>query len=276
VSWLRRHPILCFVVITYAVTWSAWLALAAAGRVVTVGTEPLYLVGLLGPLVGAVVTSALRGQLPHLLARCFRVRVGLRWWLVAIGVPTAIAIAVWLGSTMIATFGIAHERHRDFGAFTGYPHVAPLALWVLLIAIGGIGEEAGWRGFLLPATQRRRTPVAASLVVGAIWTVWHLPALLICDTYRAMPVAMFPMFVVGIFSASIFLTWLFRRAHRSVPVVAAFHGTYNLFSGTRGAAGVLAALETTAVVVAAVILVVREIRGVRRGHASPADLVTVG
>lgn len=272
-SWLRKHPSACFLIITYAVTWTAWLALAAAGRVVTIGAEPLYLIGLVGPFAGAIVTSAIRGTLGDLLARCVRVRVGLRWWLVAIGMPAAIAAFVWLGSMGIATFGIAHEVHRDFGQFNGYPHVAPLALWVLLVAIGGIGEEAGWRGFLLPAVQRRRTPLAASLLVGACWAVWHLPAFLILDTYRRMPLAVIPVFVVGIFAASIFLTWLFRRAHRSVLVVAAFHGTYNLFSGSTGARGVLAAIETVAVIVAAGILVVQEIRGTRRGHPSQRDLV---
>src|SRR5512143_1471838 len=58
-SLLRRHRIICFLVITYAVTWGAWIPLAVTGYDVTIGFEPWYLIGLLGPLIGALATTAL-------------------------------------------------------------------------------------------------------------------------------------------------------------------------------------------------------------------------
>ena len=53
-------------------------------------------------------------------------------------------------------------------------------LFALLVSIfldvGGVTEETGWRGFALPLLQERTTPLAASLIVGALWGIWHFPA----------------------------------------------------------------------------------------------------
>lgn len=269
-AWLRRHPIGCFLVVTYAVTWSAWLSLAFAGRIVAAGFAPLYLVGLLGPATGAIVTTAILGEpggLRRLLARFVRIRVGLRWWLVALALPLGVAALTGLGALTVATFGFGFDVTRDFGAFTGFPVTSPVVLWLMLLVINGLGEEAGWRGFLLPELQRRWSPVGASLIVGALWALWHLPALVIAQTYRAMPVAMIPIFLVGIVSGSVFLTWLYNRGRSSILLVAVWHATYNLLSGTHGARGALAAIETTVVMAIAAALLVQELRTMRRGDA---------
>ena len=53
----------------------------------------------------------------------------------------------------------------------------PLALLAsIFLDIGGVTEETGWRGFALPLLQARMTPLAATLIVGLMWGVWHFPA----------------------------------------------------------------------------------------------------
>ena len=265
-SWLRHHRLACFLIVTYGVTWGAWLSLAAAGRTVGPGFEPLYLLGLVGPLIGAVVTSALStGGLHDLMLRITRIPKT-RWWLVALGVPLAIAVVTLAGSLLIATFGIGFRTDRDFGAFTGFPLTSPIMLWLLLIVVGGFGEETGWRGFLQSHLQRGRSPLTASLMVGGCWALWHWPAFLICDTYRALPIAVIPIFFVGILAGSVFLAWLYDKSGGSILVVAVWHGTYNWLSGSMGARGALAAIETMAVIVLAVVLIsARRIPGSRHG-----------
>jgi len=256
-TWLRHHPVACFLTVTYAVTWGAWLSLAAAGHTVGAGFEPLYLLGLLGPLIGAVVTSALRaGGLHDLMLRFTRIP-RTRWWLIALGLPLAIAAATLVGALIIATFGIGFRTERDFGAFSGFPLTNPLVLWFLLVVVNGFGEEAGWRGFLQSRLQDRRSPLTASLVVGACWALWHWPAFLITETYRQIPPAMLPVFFLGLLAGSVFLAWLYNRSGGSILVVAVWHGTYNLLSGSVGARGALAAIETIAVIVLAIALIVR-------------------
>jgi membrane protease YdiL (CAAX protease family) len=267
--WLRQHPILCYLVVTYGVTWAAWGSLAAAGHVVTVGFVPTYWLGLLGPLIGAVVTSAIvaRGDgVRDLGARMVRGRVGSRWWAIALGLPLGVAFVTYAGAWIVATFGFGFATGRDYGAFNGFPATSPLALWVMLIVVNGFGEETGWRGFLLPHLQRRWSPLTSSLIVGVCWAVWHIPAFFITETYRQMPVAVIPMFFVGLVSGSVFLTWLYNRGGSSILLVAVWHGTYNWLSGSVGARGALAAIETTVVMIVAGVLLVQELRATRREH----------
>jgi membrane protease YdiL (CAAX protease family) len=53
----------------------------------------------------------------------------------------------------------------------------PMALLAsIFLDVGGVTEETGWRGFALPTLQNRMTPLAATLIVGLMWGVWHFPA----------------------------------------------------------------------------------------------------
>ena len=271
---LRRHPIACYLAITFAVTWGAWLPLAITGRGVTIGFSPIYLLGLVGPGIGAVVTTAIvagTAGLRALGARMLRVRTGTQWWSIALGLPLAVAIAIGALALLIATFGIASlHRWADFGAFNGFGVTSPLVLWLALVIVNGFGEETGWRGYLLPHLQRRWSPLVSSLIVGAVWCAWHVPAFFITETYRQMPPAMIPMFFLGVMSGSVFLTWLYNRGRSSILLVAVWHGTYNWLSGSVGARGALAAIESTAVMALAVIVVIQELVAIRREHRGQA------
>jgi uncharacterized protein len=276
---LRRHRVACYLGVTFAVTWGAWLGLAAMGRTVTAGFSPLYMIGLVGPLLGAVVTTAIVGGrrgVRDLAAQMLRVRVGMRWWGVAAGLPLVIAATTYIVLTAYSMFmfaPVALPTTATLGQLTGFPITHPIVLAGLLIAINGFGEETGWRGFLLPALQRRWSPLVASLIVAVIWAAWHAPAFLINANYRAMPVAMLPMFFAGLVCGSLFLTWLYNRGSGSIALVAVWHGLFNLMTGTVGAGGALAAVESTAVMAIAIGLLVRAEAGAVSdppGHARRA------
>jgi len=273
-SLLRRHRIICFLVITYAVTWGAWIPLAVTGYGVTIGFEPWYLLGLLGPLIGALATTALvtgRPGLRDLVSRMVRVRVGLRWWGIALGLPLAVAAVTYVLLTAYSIFLFAPVQLPSWatlGRFNGLPITNALGAWVLLVVVNGFGEETGWRGFLLPHLMRRWSPLVASLVVGACWVTWHVPAFWITETYRQMPAAMIPVFFIGLVSGSVFLAWLYNRGCSSILLVAVWHGTFNLLSGSVGARGALATTETTVVMVVAAVLIIQELRATRREQAA--------
>jgi membrane protease YdiL (CAAX protease family) len=268
--WLRRHPIACYLGITFATTWGAWVPLAVTGRVVTICFAPIYLIGLVGPLAGAVATSAIvagAAGVRALVARMLRIRAGARWWAIGPGTLLALALVLALGGYMIATFGIGHEHGwRDFGAFNGFPVTAPLGLWALLVLVNGLGEETGWRGYLLPHLQKRWSPLTSSLLVGAIWSVWHVPAFFLSETYRQIPVAMIPAFFIGLLGGSVVLTWLYNRGRSSILLVAVWHGTYNWLTGSVGARGLFAAAESTVVMGIAAVIVIGEIVAIRHDH----------
>jgi membrane protease YdiL (CAAX protease family) len=74
------------------------------------------------------------------------------------------------------------------GTITDFPFdpwygVLPMFAAALLI---GPVEEIGWRGVALPLLQRRYAPLWASLILGALWGLWHLPAFLLRAPGRAL------------------------------------------------------------------------------------------
>lgn len=271
-NWMRQHRVLCFLVTTYAVTWGVWIPLAVSGAGVTIGFAPWYLTGLLGPLTGALVTTAIVGgrrDLRELLLRIIRARVDMRWWAIGFGLPLAIAAATYVVLVAYSMFLLAPVQlpsRVTLGQFDGYPITNVIGTWALLVLVNGIGEETGWRGFLLPQLSQRRSPLAASLIVGVFWAIWHIPAFWITESYRQMPSTMIPVFFVGLMSGAVFLAWLYNRGRSSILLVAVWHGTFNLLSGSVGARGALAAAESTVVIVIAAVLVIQELRASRREH----------
>jgi NAD(P)-dependent dehydrogenase (short-subunit alcohol dehydrogenase family) len=137
---------------------------------------------LLGPAVAAVLVTAWtmgRPGIHDLLARMARWRVPPRWWL------AALSPAAFLGLALIAmaAAGKPLPGVADFGRFSGIPAIG-LAGVLLLITVGALGEETGWRGYALPQLQRRFSPLTSSLIIAVLWFGWHLPQFFVIATYR--------------------------------------------------------------------------------------------
>jgi membrane protease YdiL (CAAX protease family) len=76
----------------------------------------------------------------------------------------------------IATaFAVAAARFAGDGAAFTPSDAVPLAIGMQIIT-GAVGEELGWRGFLLPRLRKYYGPVTAAWVMGSLWSLWHVPA----------------------------------------------------------------------------------------------------
>ena len=96
---------------------------------------------------------------------------------------------------------------------------APLALSFLALTLKvGIGEELGWRGWLLPKLMANQNPIKATLWVAVIWAVWHIQFFL--NTWQIL----IP-FLVFIFSVAIILTWLWHKVHGDILLIAIAHAS---------------------------------------------------
>ena len=104
---------------------------------------------------------------------------------------------------------------------------------------GGVGEEPGWRGFLLPTLQERYSPLIASLVVWFFWALWHLPLDVtgyVGNTFAAY----LDNRLVRLLPLTVIMTWLYNRSGGSVLTTAVFHTSMNTFpSFLPSAAGVV-------------------------------------
>jgi membrane protease YdiL (CAAX protease family) len=162
-------PILAFIVLVNTVTGLACLLLRstfAAGHLwafftflfVTVWSPTVIALALSFFFEGASGARNLLGSLFR------RFSENNPWYLIGVLVPVA-AVA----STIIIA------RHLHAGA--NFIPLAALPMTVgLQIFTGAMGEELGWRAFLLPRLERRLSPRVAALVMAITWALWHLPA----------------------------------------------------------------------------------------------------
>lgn len=161
-DWVLRHPFAAFVGAAYAISWSLW-AIALAG-----GGDVPFLMGVLGPPAAAVlVLWRTGGSLRGWGASLVRWRVPLRWWAYALGLPALLYAVVSLVLQVLGSpvdWGLALDRAPAYAA-----------TWLFVLVLGGALEEPGWRGFGLPHLLESHTPVRATLLIGLVWGVWHVP-----------------------------------------------------------------------------------------------------
>jgi uncharacterized protein len=231
---LRRYPLVIFFVLAFVFTWANWIprALSSRGLLDLAVPDFLSLVAGYGPALAAIiVTSLVNGKagLRQLYRRLVQWRVALQWYVVVLFLPA---------TTMLTALGL----HLLFGGVTssvtdstslqlGLPD-APLwqqtLLLMLMFTLGfdGLGEEIGWRGYALPKLLTRHSALVASLILGALWALWHLPyALTLGSVMSSRP---FYSFVPGMLASAILFTWIFNNTKGSILMAIVFHAAGNV------------------------------------------------
>jgi membrane protease YdiL (CAAX protease family) len=253
-----------FVVLAYVFAWAWAVPLAINGSTVEQGSGwPTHVPSLLAPLLAAIAVVSFyegRGGVGELIRRMSRWRFSPVWWLVVLS-PLLI-----LGLT-VAAMGLAGQElpaWADFARFGGLPVYGVLPTVLLVLALNGFGEEAGWRGFLQDRLQRRFDPLPATLIVAVIWAAWHAPFFFILSTYSGFDAMTLVMFPLGLASGAVVLTWLYNHTGRSILAVALWHAFYNMAVATAGATDLIQGVVTAIVMVAATVLIAAEVLVQRR------------
>jgi membrane protease YdiL (CAAX protease family) len=231
-----RHPVRSLALgylLAFAVPWTVWGTLIAEQRGLLGWHVPqamAFWIGLpLACIVGAVAGGGKAG-LADLVGRVLAWRVGWRWFGIAVLLAAGIPAVVALGARAAAI--PTPSDVLPLGQ-------VPLSLLVEILLFW-LTEEAMWRGFALPRIQLWLAPGPASLVVGVLWALWHLPLFAIVGSFQAgLPLAGF--FVLTVATA-IVLGWLYERTGGSVPACAVYHGIVDV---TFAATGVLTAAPAT-------------------------------
>lgn len=96
-------------------------------------------------------------------------------------------------------------------------------------AFFALGEELGWRGYLLRALSNRKF-LTVSLIIGFVWGLWHFPLILIGHNYPQHPIAGVGMMIVLCILLSPVMTYIVIKS-KSVITAAIFHGTNNAIAG---------------------------------------------
>jgi membrane protease YdiL (CAAX protease family) len=210
---LKRHPLLTYFVLVYVLAWAFWIPLA----LIHPFSNVLNALGDSMPsLLGILLTALFSGtsSLSELFGRLGRVRVPLIWyavvllllpalWLIAVGIPTLLGLAT------ITSPG------AGFIVFTGG---------------AGIAEELGWRGFALPRLQARQSALTASLLLGVLWGLWHLPwRIALGLPLTAAGLVQFLIYYPLMLTAwSVLMTWVYNNTRGSLLLMVLFHAFGNM------------------------------------------------
>ena len=149
-----------------------------------------------------------------------------RWLLVGMFLP------ILLGLIMFGSAWISGVAPLDVSKLTHVFSLSFIRTFFLLLGLNcfaALGEELGWRGFLVPELSRCMNFTGLALLSGTIWTVWHFP-LIIFGTYHGsgpLWLSLF-FFIPSVINAGVVLAWL-RLASGSVWVAVLFHGFWNYF-----------------------------------------------
>jgi membrane protease YdiL (CAAX protease family) len=224
-SVVKRHPLITFFVLAYALAWILESPLVLLGDSLT-HTQGLILVILASnvpSVLGIVLTAMLlgRGALRKLLGRLLPWRVNPIWYLVVFLGPVALVGGVVALNALVGgpalSLGMPLLGVAFFLAFSIFPGSA-------------LGEEIGWRGYVLPRLQTRMSALSASLFLAPIWALWHLPLWLAGwlheDPFKTPSI--YAGFVVSAFAMSVITTWVYNSSGGNLLMVVLLHATVNL------------------------------------------------
>ena len=168
----------------------------------------------LGPLFAALFVSIKRGAVRD----TFRMRNSpswLKWTVLALATPLALR-----GLAAALTAGLGLELSK-----WAYPPQLPTQVAALIVF--PLGEEFGWRGFAYPRLKERFGPIGGSLIVGTMWSLWHLGYMVNMNTGELAWIEQLES-LISLPLYSVILTWFFEKARGSVAVAIAFHGAAHL------------------------------------------------
>ncbi len=190
------------------------------------------------PAFAAFATCALFGINLATLGWSWRPARYVAWaYVIPILYALPVYIVAWAairGSFAFSDF--ASPLASAFG-FPDWPRATALFLAIPCYAILGVisstaralGEEIGWRGFLLPRLVQQTGFTWGCLLSGCIWAVWHYPGLLFAD-YNAgtRPAFALTCFTLMVIADSYIMGWM-RLKSGSLWTAAVMHASHNLF-----------------------------------------------
>lgn len=209
-SFIKRHPQITF--------WGiAWTTSFFGFYMRALYPSDLWLFFIYGSFLGgALVTGIADGRegLKTYFSRIVRWRVGVKWLVIALLTPLVLRLAAFGLNVAMGAKILVNVQLPELGdAIFGF-------LFILIVV--ALGEEPGFRGFALPRLLEGRSALSASLILGVLHTIWHLP-LFITGEDAAIPTTMI------IISGAILNTWLFNNTNGSVFIAMFLHASVNLW-----------------------------------------------
>jgi membrane protease YdiL (CAAX protease family) len=241
-AYVKWKEVILYVGLAYGLAWawSGFFLFPYLGNLLTQSTTPTDMVERLGP--AATLGTMLTPMIAAFIMRIFVSKEGVKgslgllrspkYYLAALVIPAVFVTAV----VLITTQAVVIPGGAPVGEFRWSEATWPVYLMLLVIALPvtlfTFGEEYGWRGYLLP----RLLPlgeIRASVLIGVIWGVWHLPLILAGLNYPGVSIWLaIIVFTFVTVALSFTYTWFYVASSGSVLIAAVFHASFNNFADT--------------------------------------------
>jgi membrane protease YdiL (CAAX protease family) len=220
---------LYFFIIALGFSWLFWIPAAFVKE--DIPNSPwviLLYVGGLGPALAGILLSHLNtgsSTRKDYWSRVFDPKriAGIWYLIIFLSYPLISVLLIFLTNGQI-------QLTDEFRSTLSQP-ISLLPFILFLYIFGPFPEELGWRGYALDGLQSSLNPVLSSLVLGVIWSIWHLPLFLMRGTYQyklGLGSLEFWVFILSAVVISIFFTWIYNNNQRSILSASLFHFSVNL------------------------------------------------
>ncbi|MCK6581539.1 MAG: CPBP family intramembrane metalloprotease [Anaerolineales bacterium] len=226
-QWIQQHPLFTYFFLAYAFSWIVFIPYVLGERGILQGNYTFfYILHVFGPAIAAIViTSVIAGKagLQELRQRIQKTHVSSKWYLfILLGIPALVMLGI------IVQPGVALSSFKGFttSMLAGYP------IFLVSTFFGvGLGEEPGWRGFALPRMQKQYSALWGTLLLGVLWSCWHLPDFLTASkgggegTGWITFLTNFPVFTLAVVSLAVIMTWLYNNTQGSLFIAILAHAS---------------------------------------------------
>ena len=227
---MNRNKIYVFLILTLLWSWTNWFiglnCLSDGINQESIGKFLVFFfVGVYGPTISGIITTLLFDGLKgvfELIKKLFIWKAPLKYYVYIILLPLLfVIIGIALYSQFIGKIG-----SFDIMAFLSIPTILLAGLYA-----GPLGEELGWRGFLLPELQKSYSNLNSAIIIGFIWFIWHIPLWWapFGTLVSGEPISLISVFTyfIMLICLSIIITWLVINSKGSVLIALLFHLSIN-------------------------------------------------
>ena len=208
---IKRYPQVVF----WGIAWSAsFLGFSMRSRT---QSDLWFFVALYGTFLGGALITAIadgRVGLKTYFSRIVRWRVGIKWYIIALLIPLILRLVA---------FGLNIATGAEINKNPLLPSWSDAVIgYLLTFFIIGVGEEPSFRGFVLPRLLAKHSSLTASLILGVLHAIWHIPLFLSGDDAAISTT----LIVIG---SAVLYTWLFNRTNGSVLLAMFMHTSIDLW-----------------------------------------------
>ncbi|MDR1981112.1 MAG: CPBP family intramembrane metalloprotease [Tannerellaceae bacterium] len=230
---IKNIPIRFFV-ITFIWAWAFFAPLFLAGigflseyKELILGLKELIkVIACFGPAVGAIVSIyTLNGKdsLKKYISSFLSIKFGTKIWILIFSIAGIFSIS-WIIPEL---FGFPRLK-SSLSGINNIPTIFVfIVFWIICVLFGGGQEEIGWRGYVMPFLENKYGYITGSLILGIIWTFWHLPLFFIPGTIQSQ--INFFCYMLLLIGYSYFFSWIINLSKNKLLSGLIAHGTVNAF-----------------------------------------------